>query len=297
MHHRRPVLSLLLSSVLFLSILAGCGGSQATPKPTATTASQPTAVAATAKAPQPTAAAKKPTQPAAGIQVLRATFAHGLDEEMRPKDPGANFHPDETVYLSLEIKGRPKKGIVTARFYWHDQFIAKADVDLSSVNSGVLFSVGENTYAGYTLTHKKSLPISNSYHATVLYNDQHLGDYPFHVVPSAKAIATKVGAVTLARGADANYNPVNPTTTFHSTDAVYLVGRGDWGLGTWLQAEWYVNGKLDKTGTRSLTLKENAPDTGFDFSYLPKGGWPVGEHYVVLIVNDKEVGRYTFTVK
>lgn len=52
---------------------------------------------------------------------------------------------------------------------------------------------------------------------------------------------------------------------------------------------------MDDAGTRSLTAQENLQDVGFAFSYLPEGGWPVGEHWVVLIMNDREVGRYPFT--
>ncbi len=303
MNRRYWIFFVLLSLLLLLPILAGCGSGTTTPAPTvgatptARHTSATVAVTPPTPRPEPTATAKASAKPTAGVQILKATFAHGLTEEMEPQNPGEDFQPDQTVYLSLKIKGRPKKGLVGARFYWHDQLIAKANVDLSDVNSGVLFSIGENTYAGFTLTHKKPFPISNNYHAAVSYDGKPFGDYSFHVVPGSDAIPTKVSKVTLARGADKDYNPVKPTTTFAPNDTVYLVGRGDFGLATWLQADWYVGGKLDKAGTRSLTLQENATDTGFAFSFMPEGGWPVGEHYVVLTVNDVEVGRYTFTVK
>jgi hypothetical protein len=237
-----------------------------------------------------------PPTPEASIEVLEAVFTHGLGEQMEPVNPGANFGSGETVYLSLKIKGRPKEGSVTAQFYWHDMFIAEATVDLADANSGVLFSIGEDTYAGYTLTHAQPFPLSDQYRAEVFFGDQPLGSYPFRVVPPAEAIPSQIRQVTLARGTDENYNPVDPATTFALDDTVNLVGRGDLGLDTWLQADWYVNGQLDEAGTRSLTLTENAPDTGFAFSYLPEGGWPAGEHFVVLTMNDREVDRYAFTV-
>lgn len=235
-------------------------------------------------------------QPEAAIQILEATFAHGLGEEMQPVDPGADFGPDETIYLSLRIKGRPKEGMVSARFYWQDTLIAEASVDLADVSGGVIFSIGEDTYVGYTLTHEEPFPLGEGYRAEVSYNDQTLATYPFHVVPPPEAIPSHITAVTLARGADDNYNPIDATTTFVPDEAVYLVGRGDLGLATWLQGEWYVGGQLDDAGTRSLTLEENASDSGFVFYYLPEGGWPAGEHFVVLTMNGVEVGRYTFTV-
>jgi hypothetical protein len=234
--------------------------------------------------------------PEAGVQILEATFTHGLGEEMQPLDPGTDFRPEETVYLSVKIKGRPKEGQVTARFYWGDNFVAETSVDLADVNSGLLFSVGEDTFVGYTLTHEQPFPVSDGYRAEVFYNDQALGTYPFRVVPPAEAILTQIIQVTLARDADENYNPVEPATTFSPADTVYLVGRGDLGIATWLQADWYVNGQLDEAGTRSLSLEENAPDVGFSFSYLPEGGWPVGEHFVILTVNGQQIGQYTFTI-
>jgi len=300
----RRLFPLPLLSILLLSfVLAACGGGKTAPTsapvatatplpPAATAAPAPTSTPAVQPSPTP-----EPPTPTAGIQVLDAVFAQGLNEDMQPENPGADFSPDETVYLSVKIKGRPKKGVVSAQFYWRDNAIATADVDLSDINSGVLFSVGEDTYAGYTLTHEQNFPISDHYHVTVLVNDQAVGDYTFHVIPPADAIPTQISNVTLARGTDADYNPVDPTTTFAPDDTVYLVGRGDLGLDTWLQADWYVDGKLDDAGTRSLTLQENASDTGFAFSYLPANGWPVGEHSVVLTMNDEEVGRYAFTVE
>jgi len=277
MKHNTRLNLLLALGLLLLSALA-CGGEDEV-TPTLSPAMETT-----------------PPEPAAGVQILEATFAHGLSEEMQPMEPGADFAPDETVYLSLKIKGRPKEGLVTARFYWHDEFIAEADVDLSDVNSGLLFSVGENTYAGYTLTHVQPFPISEEYRAEVFYDGQPLGTYPFHIAPSPEAIPSQIKQVTLARGAAEDYNPIEPTTTFAPDEDVYLVGRGDLGLATWLQAEWYVSGQLDEAGTRSLTLEENALDTGFVFSYLPAGDWPTGEHTVVLTMNDVEVGRYSFTI-
>jgi len=280
---------LFLASLLLVLIVVGCGGG---PTPT------PIVIIITPPPPQPTAtveAAPTPV-PEAGVQILEATFARGLTEEMQPVEPVADFFPDETVYLSLRIQGRPKAGTVAVRFYWLDTFIAEAGVDLADVNSGVLFSIGEDTYAGYTLAHEQPFPVGEGYRAEAFYDGQPLGSYAFRVIPPAGAIPSQVQQVTLALGADEQYNPVDPTTTFAFDDTVYLVGRGDLGQGTWIQADWYVSGQLDEAGTRSLTLEENAADVGFAFSFLPEGGWPSGEHFAVLTMNGQEVGRYRFAV-
>ena len=238
----------------------------------------------------------EPTQPAAGVEVVDAVFAHGLSEEMAPVEPGSDFGSGETVYLSVELKGRPKEGEVIAHFYWLDTFIADAAVDLADANSGVIFSIGENTFAGYTLSHDEAWPVGTGYRADLFFGDEALGSYPFRIVPPAGAIPSQVREVVLAKGADENYNPIEPATTFAPAEAVYLVGRGDLGQESWIQADWFVSGQLDEAGTRSITLEEDMTDAGFSFSFVPEAGWPSGEHYVVLTVDGEEVGRYPFAI-
>jgi hypothetical protein len=301
-----------LALALLSLALAGCGGEQvivvtATPTPgyitVVVTPGPPSGVATVVATPEPPSgqvqvvATQPPPPPEAGIEVLEATFAHGLSEEMGPVDPGADFAPDETVYLSVKIKGRPEAGLVKADFYLGDTFIVEGSVDLADVNSGVIFSIGEDTYAGFEFTHTEPIPISDNYRAELFYDGVPLGGAPFRVVPPAEAIPSQITQVMLAKGTDADYNPVEPGTIFSTDQEVYLVGRGDLGLATWIEAQWYVNGQLDDAGTRSLTLEGNYQDVPFSFSFVPEGGWPLGEHWVVLTMNDQEVGRYTFTVQ
>ena len=158
-------------------LLSACGGggstSSATPQPGNTT---PTAVAAESD-----------------IEVLDVTFAHGLSEEMAPIDPGNEFAPDDTIYLSVKIKGTPKKGIVSATFYYGDEEIASATVDLAEARKeqGLIFSIGGNTYVGFTLSHPNPFPPGDDYKAKVTVNGAPLGVYTFKVVgPTASAEAT-----------------------------------------------------------------------------------------------------------
>ncbi len=288
---KRTSLTLLSVFILLILALTGCGGGEEpTPIVIVVTSSPSDAEPTT----EPTAEVVEPPAPA-GIEILEATFAHDLGEEMQPIDPGSEFSPDETVNLSLKIKGRPKEGVITARFFWYDAPISEASVDFADANSGLLFSFGEDTYVGYSLTPELPFPLSDQYSALVFYNDELLDAYAFRVVPPPDAIPSTVTSVTLARGATENYDPIEPTTEFSATDEVFLVGEGDLGTSTWLQADPYINGEPYEDGTRSLTLEENIPGAGFVFSFLPEGGWPEGEHFVVLTMNDQEVGRYPFT--
>ena len=235
---------------------------------------------------------------AAPIEVKEVTYAHGLTEDFEPIDPDASarFTPDQTIYLSVALAGRPKEGVVTARFYWHDQLVGEAGVDLAELNSGLIFSLGQDTHVGYTLSPNQPWHVSNN-HAEVYFGDELLGIYPYYVVPPADAIPARITEVVLALGADENYDPVDPTNEFYADESVYLVGNGDLGIATWAQAKWYVNGVYDEAGSRNFTLSENATAAGFSFSYLPMGGWATGAHSATLTVNDELVGVYPFTVE
>jgi len=55
------------------------------------------------------------------------------------------------------------------------------DIDAADVNSGLLFSVGEDAYIGYTLSHDDPFPVSDAYFVDVLINGEKLGDFAFSV--------------------------------------------------------------------------------------------------------------------
>lgn len=227
----------------------------------------------------------------------KATFTHGLKEDQSPKDTADFFRNDETVYLSIELKGRPKAGIVAAKFMFRDDVLADAQVDVATVNEGVIFSLGQNTFVGFNVTHKEPLPVGDCYTADVTFNDQPLGKFPFKVAPPKDAIPSKVLRVTLAKGVDEDQRAVDETREFDGTEKVVLVGVGNLGLSSWLEASWKIGGKVDDAGTRSFTMKENKNDVPFSFSFVPAGGWPAGTHEVALVLDGKEVANEKFTVK
>ena len=232
------------------------------------------------------------------IELREVTFAHGLTDDMQAidPDPAAAFTPDETIYLALVIKGRPKSGLVAAHFYWGDDFIKDVAVDLADTNSDVLFSFGQDTFVGYHLAYEDTLIISDRYRAEVFYDGEPLGVYPFRVIPPPDAIPSKLNDAVLARGAEEDYTPIDITDVFDPDEEVYLVGNADLGLHTWIQANWYANGAWDEAGTRSFTMSENADDVPFSFAFLPDGGWHTGTHTVTLTLNDVQAGVYPFRI-
>lgn len=225
-----------------------------------------------------------------------AVFCRSVTEQQTPKEKADFFYPEETVYLSVELKGRPSSGIAAAKFWFREQMIAEAKLDVADVNKGIFFSVGESTYTTFSLHPKSELPIGDQYKVEVTFDGKPLGTFPFSIHPPKGALPAKMISTTLAHGTDDKDNPIGETKVFKSLDKVVLVGRADLGRSSWLEATWWVGGTVDKKGTRSVKSEEDKPNVPFYFSFIPAKGWPAGEHRVVLTMDGKEVARQSFTV-
>ncbi|MEZ0273727.1 MAG: hypothetical protein ACAH88_02390 [Roseimicrobium sp.] len=227
----------------------------------------------------------------------QATFCRGLAENQTPGEKAESFMPEDTVYLSVELKGRPKSGTLGCRFLIEETLIAEAKVDVSSVNKGVLFSVGQSTFAGFNLTHANALPVGDMYHAEISLDGKVLGTFPFRIAPPKTAIESKFKSSVFEKEVAGERQPLEADAALAPEDNVIFKGVADLGVGTWLRVTWLVNGKPDPKGTRSLTMEENKADCGFFFSFRPDQGWPVGKHEASLVINGKEAARRAFTVK
>ena len=234
---------------------------------------------------------------AAEGELKKATFCHGFKDDQSPKDTADFFLQDETVFLSIELKGRPKSGVVAAKFMIRDDLLAEAKVDVATVNKGVIFSFGEDTFVSFDLKPKQPLPVGACYAVAVTFGDMELGVFPFRIAPPKDSIPSKLVKATLAKGTDDERKPVGETHDFAATEKVFLVGSGSLGLASWLEATWKVNGKVDDAGTRSFTMEENKDAVPFSFSFIPAGGWPAGTHEVSLQLDGQEVAHEKFTVK
>lgn len=231
-----------------------------------------------------------------GLDVISVTYSKAITDG-EPTTITNEFYPTETVYLTVDIHGRPESGIVSAEAYWNDQFVSSVDIDLADVNSGVIVSVGENTYVSITLTPDADWPISKNYTFFVTINGEKLGEYPFTVIPPADAIPSVIDTVTLAKDVDEYFNPIDSTTTFTATDPVFLVANGDFGRDTWFNVLWTISGESLVDCNTIIKADQDYPDDGLFFSCEPDAGWPTGEHNVTLFMNDELVGTYPFTVE
>jgi serine protease Do len=130
-------------------------------------------------------------EPSGPPEIVDATFAHGLSEQMEPVNPGSEFEPDETIYLSVKLKGNPRAGVVGARFYYQDTEITRASLDLAqSREDGLVIVLGGNTLVGFTLSPENPFPAGDEYEARLFVNDNAAGTYRFAVTGPAVAVAT-----------------------------------------------------------------------------------------------------------
>lgn len=237
-----------------------------------------------------------PAQAAQAI-LKKAAFCRGFEDNNAPKDVTDFFLEDETINLSIELEGRPKSGVVAAKFMFRDHMVTEVTLDVATVNKGVIFSFGQNTFVRFEITHKKPLPVGACYTAEVTFDGQPLGKFPFRIAPPEGSLPSKLLSVNLAKGTAKSHESVDDAHVFDSTDQVCLVGVADLGLSSWLEATWKVGGKVDEEGSRTLDIKENKANVPLVFSFLPAGGWPAGLHEVSLQLDGQEVAKKKFTVK
>ncbi len=193
MRHRTWLNVLLILTLL--SLLGGACGGKGTPPGTV---------------PPPT-----PTSPP--LEVLDVTFAHGLTAEMVPVDPGNVFHPEETVYLSVKLKGVQRSGRVKAVFFKGNEEFAAVTVDLEKEIRGFIVAVGGNTYVGFTLKPKAPLPPGDDYKANVYVNDELVGVYTFKVLGTGVQGAKDAPAAQPTSPPAATEVPVSPgEVTIHA---------------------------------------------------------------------------------
>ncbi len=237
-----------------------------------------------------------PAQAAEGI-LKKAAFCRGFEANNAPKDVTDFFREDETINLSIELEGRPKSGVVAAKFMFRDHMVTEVKLDVATVNEGVIFSFGQNTFVRFEITHEKPLPVGACYTAEVTFDGKPLGTFPFKIAPPEGSLPSKLLSVNLAKGTAKSHKSVDDAHVFDSMDQVCLVGVADLGLSSWLEATWKVGGKVDEAGSRTLDIKENKAKVPLVFSFLPAGGWPAGLHEVSLQLDGQEVAKKKFTVK
>ena len=158
-----------------------------------------------------------------GIEIADVVFAKNLTEDMEPETETTSFDPAEKVNVSVRINGRPKEGVISAKFLYRDKLIAETSIDLSEINKGLGILQGQDTFAGFSLTHDEPLYISPYYRVELSINGQPAGEYAFTIVPPSDAVPTIIRRTEFAKGATALMDPIEPTTVFAPQTMFFLL--------------------------------------------------------------------------
>jgi hypothetical protein len=116
------------------------------------------------------------------ITVKSVTLAQGLNENYQAVNPQTQFLPTDTIFVSVDVAGRPTTGSLTGKFFYGDQLISEATLDFSAVNQGIIVSIGEDTYAGFNLAPSQPWPVDTGYRFELYVNGTKVGDYPYEVI-------------------------------------------------------------------------------------------------------------------
>src|SRR5512133_3896775 len=116
------------------------------------------------------------------VTVKSVTLAENLEANYQPINPKTQFLSTDTIYVSVDVAGRPKVGTLNGKFYYGDPLISEAALDFATVNQGVIMSVGEDTFAGFNLAPTQPWPVDTGYRFELFVNGVKFGDYPYQVV-------------------------------------------------------------------------------------------------------------------
>ncbi|MGI8602882.1 MAG: hypothetical protein ACR2OZ_07760 [Verrucomicrobiales bacterium] len=227
--------------------------------------------------------------------LANASFCQKLNEDKSPAVPTDGFGTGDTVRLSLELKQHPKKGLVTARFYFRDEVINEARVDLEKQAPPV--DANAKLFIAFSLKPKDPFPVSDQYRVEAMLDNHPLGTFRFRIEPPEGATRTELKKVVLVKSMPEDLADAEDESAFGGEDAAILAGIADVGKLSWLQAEWFVNGRRDEAATQTQSSSENKTGAVFQFKHRPAGGWKPGRHEVALVLDGKEVARKQFSVR
>lgn len=268
--------ALILSAGLLFAVL-GCGPDEVTPIAPGT----------------PTSA----VLPSSPITVTEVLFAHGLNPQWQPIGGAQSTFPadQETVWTRVTIAGRPRTGVITQRWMWRDMQIGEFSLDLSEVDDGAFLGFGSNTYLqGYVTP--RGFYIGSGHRLVLLAGETELGSYGFTIVPPEGARPSRFISAGLHLSDPRFGDPGPERETFLPHEHVHVVGRASLGKRSWLECTATTNGQVIPGISREMV----SPDGGeltFTMDMFPEGGWPIGQHRILLLLDENEVAAYEITIE
>ena len=162
-----------------------------------------------------------------GRLLSKAAFAKSLNADKSPAETAEGFAPEDVVHLSLELKERPARGVVSAKFYFRDELINEGRVDLARRRSS---DAAEGpVHVAFSLKPKEPLPVSEQYRVEAMLDDSPMGTFRFRVDPPADAAPSRVERVVLAKEIPDQFADADDAVSFAPDETAILAGLIDAG--------------------------------------------------------------------
>ncbi len=209
--------------------------------------------------------------------------AKSLDADYKPVDPTSSYQPGDTFYHSVQVMNLKAGSTVKVQYKLDGELYKESSVTADKDGSG---------YYGFTLE-SVSGHIPGNYTAEVYLDDTLAKTVSFTVEGDTTA---KIVSVVTAKNLDSNYEPVDPTSTYQTTDTLYVsvkVRNVKPGMEIKLV---YTFGK--QTEDQTITTNSLAGEGNFGFQLSPPAtGYPEGDFTVEAFLDGTSAGEpVSFTI-
>jgi len=116
------------------------------------------------------------------ITIKSVSLAESLNANYQPLNPKTQFKPNDVIYVSVNMAGRPTTGTLNGKFFYGEQLISEFTYDFATANQGSIYTMGADTYAGFNLTPSTPWPVDTGYRFVLTVNGTKIGDYAYQVV-------------------------------------------------------------------------------------------------------------------
>lgn len=199
---------------------------------------------------------------AQSVKIEDAVFAKSF-ENGAPESPGTKFFPDEKIVLRVTLGSRPKRGLLSCKFFFGKQQITTVSADLAELETqGVPDEL--NAFGEFSLKPIQPFPVGDQYRAEVFYDDEPLGSYKFQVV-ARKPTYTSLKPNSSSRERTSGTASGGPTKTTKEIVNILLdgtalvVARDDQG-NSWTGTAWLLDRdhRLLVTNNHVVDTEENS---------------------------------------
>ena len=135
--------------------------------------------------------------------------AKSLDADYKPVDPTTTYGSDDTFYVSVQVNDLVVGTVVEVKYKFGDEVYKKSSLTADEEGSGY-YGFQLSTEGGHT---------PGDYTAEVYLDGKLVKTVAFKVKASGPP---SIGEVVAAKSLDADYKPVDPTSTYSPEDVFYI---------------------------------------------------------------------------